>query len=433
MLAWFRALSRLRQALVLACLLAVCAHAGLVAYRRTHTIGDFDVHREFGHRFLAGQPLYDGGLCYNYMPISAFFHAPLALLPAPIAAFLRYVAALACLGFSLNWLRRMAPEQARAIPLAFVLTLLLASHYVLRDLEDAGSHLLYLAMLVGGVYAAWLGRHALAGASLGLAIALKMTPGLLLPFLAWKRQWRLLGWTTAATCAWIALPAAWMGPASWWDHQRQWSAVVVQTIREGANPANEGNDLRVQNQSLRLAFLHVLTARPPGDPLRPENGPYPELFNLPPAAGRLLAGAGLFGVLTAFCLTSRGAYRGPNDPAWIVDSAALMLLMLLLSPVTWVQHLVWAIPSLYLAVTADWRRRRFGWVAYAFLALYAIGALALNRELLGKPAYTWLLAQHLHTFCLAILLALMAWVRCGVPAIESRAIIRPRPADLRAA
>jgi alpha-1,2-mannosyltransferase len=433
MLAWFRALSRLRQALVLACLLAVFVHAGIVAYRRTHTIGDFDVHREFGKRFLAGEPLYDDGLCYNYLPVSALFHAPLALIPAPLSALLRYAAALVCLGLSLVWLRRMAPERARGVPATVVLTLLLASHYILRDLEDAGPHLLYLAMLVGGIYAAWLGRHALAGTGLGLAIALKLTPGLLLPFLAWKRQWRLLGWTTAATCLWIALPAIRMGPAAWWEHQRQWNEVVLQTFREGANPANEGNDLRVQNQSLRLAFMHALTSYPPDHPLRAESGPHLTFLDLPPATARLLAAGGLAVVLAGFCLNTRGVYRGRADSAWVLDATGLMLLVLLLSPVTWVQHLVWAIPALYLVVSADWERRRYGKAAYAMLALYAVGALALNRSFLGKPVYTWLLAHHLHALCLAILLALSAWLRRSIPAIESQGIIRARPADLRAA
>jgi len=290
-----------------------------------------------------------------------------------------------------------------------------------------------LAMLVGGIYAAWLGRQALAGASLGLAIALKLTPGLLLPFLAWKRQWRLLGWTTAAACFWIALPAFRMGPAAWWDHQQQWNKVILLTFRNGANPANECNDLRVQNQSLRLAFLHGLTAYPPGHPLRAEGGPHLTFLDLPRATARLLAAGGLAVVLAAFCLITSGAYHGGTDSAWVLDAAGLMLLMLLLSPVTWVQHLVWAIPALYLAVSADWRRRRYGKAAYAMLGLYAVGALALNRSFLGKPVYTWLLAHHLHALCLAILLALTAWLRRSIPAIESQGIIQARPADLRAA
>jgi alpha-1,2-mannosyltransferase len=433
MLAWFRTLSWLRQALVISCLLAVCVHAGVVAYRRTHTIGDFDVHREFGRRFLSGEPLYDDGLCYNYMPISALFHAPLALVPAPLAALARYAAALVCLGFTLRWLQKMAPKQARSIPAAIVLTLVLASHYLFRDLEDAGSHLLFLAMLVGGVYAAWLGRHALAGISLGLAIALKMTPGLFLPFLAWRRQWRLLGWTAAATCFWIALPAVRMGPASWWDHQRQWNEAVVQTLRNGAHPEHEGNDLRVQNQSLRLAFLHALTDYPPGHPLRAESGPHLALLDLPPATARLLAAAGLLAVLALFCLNARGAYRELSDSAWVLDAAGLMLLMLLFSPVTWVQHLVWVVPAVYLAVSADWRRRHWGKAAYFLLPLFAVGALALNREVVGKEPYYWLLAHHLHALCLVILLALTAWLRRSVGAEQRESTVETRPANLRAA
>ncbi|MGH7207794.1 MAG: glycosyltransferase family 87 protein [Nitrospiraceae bacterium] len=143
---------------------------------------------------------------------------------------LRYVVALGCLWLTLQmldrmvWARREADASGRSA--AAALTLVLASYYLLRDLDDGGPHLILLAIVVGGIYCVWKGREGLGAIWFGLTTALKVTPGLFLPFLLSKRQWRLAACTAAAIVGWIVLPAVWMGPASWWSHQQEWTRVA---------------------------------------------------------------------------------------------------------------------------------------------------------------------------------------------------------------
>src|SRR5260370_4633175 len=76
--------------------LGLLDHLTVSVVRVGHKIGDYDINREFGRRFLAGEPLYQGGQCFNYMPISALYWSPLALVPPRAGMALRYLTALAC-------------------------------------------------------------------------------------------------------------------------------------------------------------------------------------------------------------------------------------------------------------------------------------------------------------------------------------------------
>src|SRR5258707_1271040 len=81
-----------------------------------------------------------------------------------------------------------------------------------RDFDDGGPNVILLAILLGGVYCIWQGRDIMGAFWLGLAIAVKITPGLVLPYFLWKGCWRAAAYTTATTVLWILLPAVWMGP-----------------------------------------------------------------------------------------------------------------------------------------------------------------------------------------------------------------------------
>lgn len=380
-----------RQGLFVAIVaLVIAVQAVVIVERRAEHLGDFDISRELGRRFLAGEPLYAGGLHYPYMPAAAMYFAPLALLPPGVGLALRYLAALACLGLTLRLLDAMvrAADRHLAAPTTpAAMTLVLAAHYIVRDLDDGGPHLILLAILVGGIFSAARQRLLAAAACFGLAAALKAPNALLLAFLLWKRQWRLAAFSAAALLVWVALPSLWMGPADWWRHQQEWLRTAAASAAGAAQGGAAESESRVQNQALRPQVARAIGA-PWGN-----------------AAG-VLAGLALLGVVAWW------SRSGAGDAAdWPAQASAVMILSLLLSPVTWVQHLVLLVPALYLIVA----RGAPAWTpaARAALALYAICALLLNRELLGRELYLVLLAHGLHTAAMLLVLALL--LRAAAP------------------
>ncbi len=81
-----------------------------------------------------------------------------------------------------------------------------------------------------------------------------------------------------------------------------------------------------------------------------------------------------------------------------------MVLALLLSPVTWLQHLVLMMPALYLIVAEDRGVKKLGKAAPSAMWAYVVLSLVLNRELLGRETYLLLLSYHTHTLGMLLVL-----------------------------
>ena len=364
-------------------------HAVAIALRRMTHAGDFDISREFGRRFLTGEPLYAGGLHYPYLPSAAMAFAPLAALPPWLGFALRYAAALAALWLALRLLASLAGTPAAQRPLGMGLVVLLALHYVLRDLDDAGPHLILLALLVGALWCVRRGADVGAAACVGLAAAVKPPTALLLPFFAWKRQWRLAALAAAALLFWVALPQVWMGPAAWRDAQRQWLTTALASAAGVPDATVADSETRPQNQALRPTVTRVA-----------------QRLGADPRTAWWTASAVALLAVAVVAWWSGRCWRGRGDPRWLPEASAVLLLSLLLSPVTWVQHLVLVIPSLALIVDAA-LAGRLGRAGRAALAVYALLSLGLSRALLGRRVYVELLGLGLHTVCVLILLGLV--------------------------
>jgi hypothetical protein len=376
-----------RRGGVAAAALFIAVDLVAVELKRRRYSGDFDISMEFGRRFVSGQYLYQGGLHFPYLPTAAMFFAFFSLMPKPLAFLLFYAMAILCLWLVLRMLAAIVCRTEPGLgerngPIAAV-ALILAAHYIIRDLDDGGPNLILLAVAMGGIYWAWRGRELRAAGLLGAATAFKATAGIFIPFLLWKRRWRLAIYTTIATSLWWALPMVRMGPANWWMHQREWmisalgfAAGFNQAAAHYYGASNSGN------QALRPAVMHLTNSR----------------------AAALFAALGLTAI---FCWITARPYGERLDARWVRESAGLLILAVLLAPIAWVQHLVVVIPALYLIV-ADWfAGEDFSPLSMAALLLYALFALILNRGLIGKARFEVLLNFHVQTICMLLVLGLL--------------------------
>jgi len=391
------------------CCLGLLAHLSVTIGRVGRKIGDYDVNREFGRRFLKHEGLYKGGQCFNYMPASGLYWASLALVPPRVGMALRYLTALACLALIIRMLRMMASPEGPSDSVKSLIVpwvaLFLGIHYLIRDFDDGGPHVIILAMMLGGIYCIWRRREKLGAVWLGLAIAVKITPGLFLPFFLWKRQWRVFAYTSAVTILWIILPALWMGPTSWWQHQQKWNQVALSIARDSSDGLREDNEGRVQNQALKPAILRFLVTYSPGHPLRLERAGYFDFLNLPAQVAGRAATIVMFSLWGLLCWRSRRAWNGLESGKILGETSGVFLLMLLFSPVTWLQHFVFALPALYWVVAREQSSPRA--MTRWLLGGYVVLALVMNRELLGRANYLLLLSYHTHTICLLMLFSLI--------------------------
>jgi len=316
---------RSRVALVL--LVAAAAGVFLVTVPTFRHFFDLGVYRgAVRHWLLDGGDLYayryqGTGYGFTYPPFAALVLSPLALSSWPVAIAASLVVNAAAVTRLLRWSRPRAGWTEAALLFVAVIVFEPA-----RDTFSFGQINLVLLVLVCADLAALTRGSRWAGVGIGIAAAVKLTPAVFVGYLLVTRRY-LAAAVAAGTAVAATLLAVLLAP----DASRTfWTSAVWDTSRVGRLAY-------VSNQSLR-----GVVARLDAD------------------VAWWLAAAAL--VLAVWWLRARRAAAAGDDPAGFALTGALACL---LSPVTWVHHLVWLLPALFVLVD----RRRWPVAATLWLVL----------------------------------------------------------------
>jgi alpha-1,2-mannosyltransferase len=317
-----------RASLQLATIGAVTAAAWYVVFDVVekpplHGFFDLRVYRGAVLWWLHGEPLYSfalppGPKGFTYPPFAAVLLVPLTWLPegpTEILVLLASVGVVVLLTWSL-----VAPVARRheispwfAVPLA--VPVVLAMEPIRLTLGEGQLNMFILALVLADVVA-WRRGRAWCGVGIGIATALKLTPGLFIVFLA------LIGRRRAAVLATgTALGATLLGFAVDPGVSVQyWTSTLWDTSRVGrlSNP---------WNQSVLGLLAHVSS---PGQP------------------DRLLWVLLDVGVVVLGLVRAVRVYRRGDDLAAVTLAG---LTACLVSPISWVHHLYWVVPAV--VVLAD--------------------------------------------------------------------------------
>jgi alpha-1,2-mannosyltransferase len=292
----------------------------LVAYPPENWQVDLEVYREGARALVSGFPLYElrtdapQFLPFTYPPFAAFTSLPLLLAPFPVMGWIWTAVQLALLWWTVGVAFRPLLERfgARA---GLVQGALAAGGVWLLPVSEGIRYGQVNAVVValclwdvtrrpreGG----WAGGS---GVGVGLATAIKLTPGVFWLHWAFARRWRVLavsvGTAAGVTVAtWLALPP---GSSAFW-------------LDALLDPERLGPNAGTSNQSLRGLLLRI----------GPDEGPLATLAWAALAAVALAAG---------FALSRRLDRLG--EPVAVV--AAVGLVAYLVSPVSWVHHLHWGV------------------------------------------------------------------------------------------
>lgn len=247
---------------------------------------------------------------FTYPPFAAVAMLPMALVGLRTAIVL-------CLGLNLAALAAVlcvlaGPRLRRYGWFGTSLVLCaLALFEPLRDTFSFGQvNLLLLALVLTDAWLLSTGRARWAGVGIGLAAAIKLTPAIFIGMLLLARRWRAAGLATAVAAAATAA-AAWIAPSA---SRFYWTEALWDTSRIGRLDY-------VSNQSLQGVLARLVA---PHEPSR--------------AVWALL----VLGVLCVWAWRVRTAARAED---WTAAFALTGLTACLVSPITWVHHLVWLLPS----------------------------------------------------------------------------------------
>ncbi|WP_334594849.1 glycosyltransferase 87 family protein [Streptomyces sp. B21-083] len=351
---------RERLLLVLALAVAVTVFTATVPLLR----GWFDLRVYYG---TVGTWVHHGGRIYDYRvpgtaygftypPFAAVSMLPMALLGLRAAITAALLLNLASLG-AVVWMAA-GPVLRRYGWYGWALTgCALALFEPVRDTFSFGQvNLVLLALVLTDAWLLTTGRARWSGTGIGLAAAVKLTPALFVGLLLLAGRRRAAGVATAVAGAATAL-AAWVAP----DASRYyWSEALWDTRRIGQLAY-------VSNQSLQGVLARLAA---PGEPSR---------------AVWLVVVAAVLGVWA--WRARRAAVVGD----WWGAFALTGLTACLVSPITWVHHLVWLLPSF--AVLVRTGHARVAGALYAVLCTSVVWLWFDDASgvdgFVGGSAYVW--------------------------------------------
>jgi len=357
-------------------------------------------------RLQAGEPLYRPGDNYTYPPAMAMLSVPLANLPASLSLWSWYLVNVGATATTFLCAWRLAGGPALTdLPARWQAMLsiaaLLAGRFFVAPLENRQFDMVIAALLLAGGYQLWRGHGLLGAALLGGSAAMKCTPLLFAPYLIWRGK-------VKAACVLVAVAAIlnllpdvlWPQPGGGW-YLETWYTYYLAEVGRFAPGVWLGGGLGSQslgglfNRFMR--FASPLSMEPlRGQPLELAQGTLLVVRALVYGMGLLLLAvtAWRFGRPGTAAGTEGASSPGPVsfDRLRIgMESAAVVCLMLLLSPMSSKAHyVVLLLPCLILARLAV--ERRPPWLVALLVVLAVTGPLTAKGLLgrrLGDLALEW--------------------------------------------
>ncbi|MEH1127510.1 glycosyltransferase 87 family protein [Micromonospora sp. CPCC 206061] len=298
---------------------------------------------------------------FTYPPFAALAMLPMAYVSWPLAMVISVLAAVVTSGLLLWWLvDSIARREGWTRWYAFAIAVCLAAAFEpMRETVTFGQVNTLLLFLVAADLLWLVARDSRwAGVGVGLATAIKLTPGIFIVYLLITGRWRA-ALTASGTAAGVTVLAAAVAP----DSSREfWTQALWNTDRIGSLSF-------VSNQSLQGVVARL-------DPTHPSRALWLVLVLL---------------TLAVWAWRVRGADAKTGLALTGVVGA-------LISPVTWVHHLVWLLPALIVLfdrALAARDRRRLGFAIFAYGLLISRFVWIWERGsggvigFLGSNAYVW--------------------------------------------
>jgi alpha-1,2-mannosyltransferase len=373
--------------------------------------GDFQNHWEWGRRFANGVFLYTDGLNTPYPPFWGMVHAPLSVLPAHTAQILIYPLSLLAVVLLFWVLHRLTvsvlPYSREQFITILLLTLFLSSRYWLRDLVECLPNLSLVALTWLAVYLWSIRREWMGGMCLGFAAALKCTPLLFLSYFVLKRQWKMAATSLLFTALFTIAPILKLGPGDYMRHVDKWTSGIVSGVSQKDPSYGVLGDAEYQNMSLRPTLARYLVVLPEGHRGRVDHPLYLDLFDLSPDLAGWLIWAIMGALLAYIAWKLRDPVCERTDESILWECAAISILILLYSPITWGQHAVGVIPACYLIARQWVQREEFPlWMKVA-LWIFVLFTLALNPKILGSDLTPVVESYHIETLGILALLTIV--------------------------
>jgi alpha-1,2-mannosyltransferase len=339
--------SRRRRVIALASIATVfTAYATVVAAQRGFF--DLQVYRGAISHWVRGGDLYaytvpDTVYGFTYPPFAALAMLPMAALPWAVVVIVSVAASAVATVAVLYWLAAPIARRYgrnRSVMLALAATAVVGFEPIGDTLGFGQVNLLLLALVTADLVLLTGRGRGSAGVLIGLATAVKLTPAIFIAYLLISGRRRAAAVATA-TAGGVTLTAAVVAPSASGEF---WMRALWHTDRVGEASF-------VGNQSLYGMVARFNPAHPSG-----------------------LLWLALVGAVLAVWVVRVRAAVGSGDEKF--GLALTGIVACLVSPITWVHHMVWLLPAIVLlvdhALAEPARSRRRLWLLGGAVGSYAL-------------------------------------------------------------
>jgi alpha-1,2-mannosyltransferase len=324
---------------------------------------------------------------YNYPnpPIMALVLWPFFELPPTTGALVWFFLKAGMAAIAVVWAFRLVEGTGPSIPDgAKAAAVLLGLHPILGDLSHGNVNIFIAFLVLGGLELFRRRLDVAAGLVLGLAVACKVTPALLFPYLVWKRAWRASAALLVGVGLWlVVVPGSVLG----WERNvtllHNWFDGMVRPFLIDGKVTSEH-----ANQSIPGLTARLLTAQPSEFDWTEDGTQFgKEYHNLTDIGPAVL-----------LCRAPIGQGGGRQGVWFAAEVAFVFLGMLLFSERTWKHHAVtlvvpYAVLTAVMASESVCRETR----RYLLCTLASVGVLAFGPSLVGGDAQDTALVYGSHT------------------------------------
>jgi hypothetical protein len=362
---------------------------------------------------------------YPNPPIMALLLKPIVQLPPMAGSLCWFYLKLSMTIAAFYWAFRLIASPQWPFPAwAKGLAILLSLRPIMGDLSHANVNLFILFLLTGALYAYCRGRDWLAGLTLALAIACKVTPALFIPYFLWKRAWKTLaGCCLGLVLFFLLVPALYLGSTRNLELLESWVKQMVTPYLVEGNVTSEH-----QNQSLPGVVFRLCTHSPSfeekGEPLQ-----YDNLLDVDVTYAKWF----VKGCMALFAGLIVWSCRTPTMPrgGWrlAAEFSLVVLGMLLFSERTWKHHCVtlllpFTVIAYYLAVMHPAPGLR----NYLIATLGAVILLMSSTSTTLVPAFDAKMAQVYGAYVwvnVILVAAMIVLLRCQIEKMPGRLVPVP--------
>ncbi|KPL00839.1 MAG: hypothetical protein AMJ91_03160 [candidate division Zixibacteria bacterium SM23_73_3] len=217
-------------------------------------MNDFEVVHRAATRVLNTENLYnfdDGHYLYKYSPVFAIVVAPLGLFSLSSAQIIWLAGMCICLFFIMRWSKKMIMGDKPPPPYLYILTILFTSKFLVREIRLGQTDLLMLLFIFLFFLSTGGGKELKAGLFLALSLMIKPTSLIFVPYLLYKKKFRLIGYMAITCIVFLFIPSL---VYSFWGNLNLLSG--WKTVMSASSPPLLAVDL---NQSLFAFFYRFAT------------------------------------------------------------------------------------------------------------------------------------------------------------------------------